>query len=209
MAPTTSFTVSELATMEIAGSYYSYATIRRVIAKAKIQSKGYGMKGAECYDLQEITDALVKYARKVTRGTAGESSLTELKVKKLEEDISKSKLEQERLTQEKERAQLEIKELKRKLVDSEEVRQYLLMRYAVEMALLRRILFVNAPIELPGLDKVKARIKCEDYFNLCQDTFGDTGLLWEQAHCDEEKELPDNIKRVITTLNNIFDEPIK
>lgn len=202
-------TVTALTAVEINGEFYTYKTVKRVINACQLEPDDKDARGNSLYDVTKFSEAAKSYFKDKKKSQVKKSpELTELKLKKLQEDIAKSQLEQERLIQEKDRAQLEIKEMKRKLVESDDVRQYLLTRHAVEMALLRRILLTNVPIELTGLDdKIQARLKCEEYLHLCEDVFGATHLIWEQTYCEDKKELPQSVQVVIDKLNTIFNEP--
>lgn len=203
MSPNTKYlSASALSRITHWGETFTFRTVSRIIDSKKLIAKGTGKAGSQLYDIEEFREACKEWIEKKKNSVSPQAEgLTELRIKKLLEDIEKSKLEQIRLTQEKERASIEIEELKRKMVDADKVYEFLKTRYAFENVLLRRILLVNAPVEVPGLEIVQARIKLEEYFNLIQDCMLETLNFWKDAQNPTESELPDNIKKAIEKLN--------
>jgi hypothetical protein len=190
------FTVTDLRTIPIGNGTHSYVKIKRVIEKMGIQPKGASQRGAALYDLDELAEAIIEYDKTGRTEQLANPDYQELKTQEMKERI-------DRLKQEKVRADLEIAELKSKLIDSDEVRQFLLMRAGVETSLLRRILMVNAPVDIPGLTIPKARKKCEDYFNSIQDLMAQTLLLWQSRNVDNGKsEIPESIQNIINKVND-------
>jgi hypothetical protein len=182
--------------MQIKGTVYTRSTIQSAIAKADLKPEGVTANGTIVYDLDKISAAIDSHnAGKLNKQTP---SLNALREEKIKEEIG-------RLKQEKVRADLEIKELKSKLIDSEEVRQFLLLRFGTENALLRRILFVNAPVDLAGVEIPKARKICEDYFNSMQDVLSETLLLWQNKNIDNDSSIPPQIQSVIDRLNKALE----
>lgn len=192
------FTINELANMEILGEHYSYQCIRRLINKNGIkQARNDGFRGSKKYNIDDIEPIIRKFAAEKSNKPAPKDDINELKAEKINHEI-------ERLKQEKERAYLEISKLKQTLIDASEVKDYLMLRYATENAILRQILLVNAPIELTGIDIPKARKICESYFNKIQIVMNETLLIWQQRNVDLDKdvELPQRMRDIIQSLND-------
>lgn len=196
------YTITELAEIPINDRHVSIRKIRRVIATTQLPPTGTSPNGFPTFGLDEFKTALKKYNKeKVNNDPTHNPELAKLKQAKLTEEIA-------RLKQEKERADLEIAELKNYLIPAEDVKDYLLMRQGVENAILRRVLFVNAPVELTGLDIIKARTLCEDYFNMIQDVMSETLALWQSRlkGPGEPRELPEGIKEVIKKLDDALNK---
>ena len=190
-------TVADMIDTEINGRHYSRGSIIKVINKLKMEPIGIsdGKGRAPLYDLQLVAEALkANVMDKKPKGSVDHSSMNELREAKIKEEIN-------RLKQEKVRADLEISELKRRLIDADDVKQFLMLRFGTENALLRRILFVNAPVELTGVSIEKGRKICEDYFNAIQDVMNETLLLWQNRNLESDQPLPEKIQKVIERLN--------
>lgn len=194
------YPINQLQKMQILGNVYTASTLNRAIAKAGLQPKTIQANGVMLYDFDEVVDTMKAYQQAKINKPSSNPSFNALKEEKIKEEIG-------RLKQEKVRADLEIKELKSKLIDSEEVRQFLLLRFGTENALLRRILFVNAPVDLAGVEIPKARKICEDYFNSMQDVLSETLLLWQNKNLmdDDDAVMPPAIQAVIDKLNKALE----
>lgn len=185
----------------IGGKARNLVTLKKMVLEESVPhvDTDYLHQNAKLYELSTLEEAWKKYDDRM-RGTHNKGN-RKLGEEKLKEQI-------DRLRQDKVLADLKIEEMKKNLISAEEVAEYLQLRYGVENALLRRILFVNAPIELPGLEVVKARVKCEDYFNQIQDVMNETLAIWKQSHeCVEDMEVPEKVQAVIDKLNEVFVKP--
>lgn len=186
----------------IGGKPRNLVTLKKMVSEENVPHVDTDAQyKTKLYDLDTLEVAWKKYDERM-RGThvSGKNN-RKLVEEKLKEQI-------DRLRQDKVLADLKIEEMKKNLISAEEVAEYLQLRYGVENALLRRILFVNAPIELPGLEVVKARVKCEDYFNQIQDVMNETLTFWQQSHeCVESLNVPEKIQSVIDKLDEIFRQP--
>lgn len=101
-------------------------------------------------------------------------------------------------------SEIELENLKRRSIEASEVRDYLLLRYGVENAIIRQILYVNAPVDLVGLSIPQARDKCEEYYHMIQDAMHDTLLLWQNKVIggDSSNDIPEKIQKVIDILTS-------
>lgn len=188
--------------ISIGGKPRNLVTLKKMVSEENVPHVDTDAQyKTKLYDLDTLEVAWKKYDERM-RGThvSGKNN-RKLVEEKLKEQI-------DRLRQDKVLADLKIEEMKKNLISAEEVAEYLQLRYGVENALLRRILFVNAPIEVPGLEVVKARVKCEDYFNQIQDVMNETLTFWKQSHeCVESLSIPEKIQSVIDKLDETFKQP--
>lgn len=116
----------------------------------------------------------------------------ELRLRKLHAEIDS--LERDNIKKD-----LQIEQLKSRLIDKEEVFKYLVTRKAVELAVLRRILFTNLPIDIPGLTMAKAREKAESYYNEIIKDLKTTCDVWQHEYNisdDEEERVNRNLVRI-------------
>lgn len=191
--------IAELVSIEFGGRHYGRTAIERAIRVAGLQPSGYTGRKAVCYNINQVADALKKHCRKNEDNTPIDSTNDSRKLKdqKIKEEIA-------RLKQEKVRADLEIDELKRKLIDADEVREFLQLRFSLENALLRRILLINMPVEVTGVEIPKARKIAERYFNDIQQVMQETLILWQTKNITKQDEIqmPPNIQLIIDRLNN-------
>lgn len=181
----------------IGGKPRTLVTLQKIAAEENVPcAPQVGFRGAKLYKLEVFEEYYKKYEERIHGGKVTGKSNRKLIEEKLTEQI-------DRLRQDKILADLKIEEMKKNLIAAEEVANFLQLRYGVENALLRRILFVNAPIEVPGLEVVKARNKCEEYFLQIQDVLMETLKIWQETHSENgEFKVPENVQKVIDKLND-------
>jgi len=189
----TKLSLKELAGKNIAGKVRLGAEIKRVI-----QEFGVGhvdrFGPAKLYSLDDVEEAFRKYDSSTETVPEENDEMTNLRKLKIAKEI-------EILTSDLVKKDLQIEQLKNTLIDRDEVYNFLLVRTSVEAALLRRILFTNMPIEIPGLTIPKARAKSEHYYNDLMQTFNDTIKLWEKKYnVKDNDKLRDSIEELLKRI---------
>lgn len=195
------YTASQLSQMDIDGKNYSYNLVKRIIERTGLKPGEVGARGKHGYDLEEFKKSVEAYGpiKGKSSNSTSSKSLMELKEEKIKEEIH-------RLKQEKERADLEIEELKRTLTDTTRVKEFLLFRAGVELAIARRLFFIDIPVQLPGVsDAAKVRKITEGMFNQLQAVVEESITLWEREYtAGENKETTDFIQQIVNKLNENF-----
>lgn len=173
--------IRHLAAMKLAGRNTSEATILRIITANNIEPVGVGNKSSALYDVATVEAAIKKhFETKKKRGTAYKSEdFMQLKEEKIRHEI-------QQLIKENEKKELQIQQLRSKLIEYDEVYNYLVARKAMESAILRKIFLSQMPIEVTGLDPAKAREKGEQYF--CEVMAAITKNIedWEEQFTNDE-----------------------
>lgn len=148
------------------------------------------------YDVEEVRSAFIRYQSDIGLTDNNDDDFIALKKLKLQKDI-------EKVTKENTTKDLEIEKLRNTLIDSEEVLKYLIIRKAIEGAILKRILFTQLPIEIPGLSIPKAREKAEFYYNEVMRTVSDTVQLWEKQYKVSNTTLKKQVEDAIVAGDGI------
>lgn len=195
------FVITDLPKQSINGHTYALRTLKKAIQATNVEPSGVNERGADLYDIDAVAAAMLTYSKMKKDGTS-QPELLELRLLKLKEDISKSKLEQERLIQDKQKAELINAELKRRLIDGDEVKQFLMTRMALQTQLLRRLLLTNMPTEVSGIDIRAARKVGETYYNLLMDMEHETNFIFQQRCLADDKpvEVPKRCQEIINKL---------
>lgn len=177
----------------INGKARSLPTLKKMVIEEQVPNVGLTQDNfkAKLYDVDTLTEAHKVYNEKKHGREALTKESKTLVEQKLQEQI-------DRLKQDKVLADLKIQEMQKDLIPSEEVKRFLQFRYEVENAILRRILFINAPIEITGLTIPQSRKKLEDYYNSIQEVMKETLDLY-QADSDL---LNERINNIIERFNN-------
>jgi hypothetical protein len=198
------FTLTELTTKEFAGNYYGIKKLRRVISEMQVPVVNTSHNGNKLYSLPAVALAIVEYDKKHPRGstTAQSAERNRLIEEKLRQEIIV-------LKQKEQFQNLEINSMKRNLIDTNEVRQFLLMYMGTLNALLKQILLVNAPIDLHGLDNIPEVItKCEEYYNQLQEAMKQTGDMWKHRNnIKTDNVLPEGLLKILQALNDAVATP--
>lgn len=197
------YTLTELTIKEFEGNYYGIKKLRRVISEMGVPVVNTSYNGNKLYSLPDVAKAIVLYDQKHPRGSTAQSAVRNQLIEE------KLKAEIKVLKQKQEFQNLEINSMKRNLIDSHEVRQFLLMYMGTLNALLRQILLVNAPIDLHGLDNIpQVRTKCEEYYNQLQEAMKQTGDLWEHRNnIKTDNVLPEGLLKILQALNDAVATP--
>jgi len=176
--------VRTLSSMMLCGRTANDALIKRVIVSNNLQVKGYGNKSSELYDIKEVEAALQKYYDSRSLVAKQKKPVISPTLLSLKEE--KIKREIEALCKDNEKKDLQIEQLKLKLIDYEEVMKYLTARKGVESAILRKIFLSEMPVAIPGLEPAKAREMGEKYFNEVMAAISKNIEDWEEEFTGEE-----------------------
>lgn len=199
------YNLNELTATEIAGKYWSQQHLKRILVAKGVEGKAGGDRRSKYYNLDEVKVAVEEWMAYKGKelSTTKSANISKLKETKLLKEIEMLRANISKAETATKISTIQLDNLKKTSVPAEEVKEFLLLRYGIENAILRQILFVNAPIELMAMtDIAKARDKCEEYYNQIQDVLHETLLVWQQkCLADEEgKEWPPKIQKVINEL---------
>jgi hypothetical protein len=193
------FTIAELVAIEIGGQKYSRPHIKKVIEYGGVLPVDrYG--NSKIYKLTDVEEAFRKYrteeATKKTSRYHADDEVADLRKQKLAKEV-------EVLSKDIQRRDLQIEQLKNTLIDKDEVRDFLVVHQGIENALLRRLLFVQLPIEIPGLTIPKAREKAESYYNTMMEALNKTLDLWNNKYdLANNINLEHAIRNIVKAINN-------
>jgi len=190
----TKLTLKEMAGKSIAGKTRLGAEVKRVIQEygvAHIDRFG----PAKLYSLDDVEDAFRKYDSAEETVPVENDEMANLRKLKIAKEI-------EILTSDLVKKDLQIEQLRNTLIDKDDVRDYLIVRQGIENSLLRRILFVQLPIEIPGLSIAKAREKSEGYYNQIMDAMTKTTSTWKKKYGSEDNyKLEETIRKIVNNIN--------
>lgn len=193
------YTLSQIAKqgIHVAGKEHHYDFLKKIIRITDTQPDGE-IRNFDAYTLQTLEDALNRYQVEFGDGRKGRSNEGDEEYG----DLRKIKIRKEIETLERgiEQKDLIIEQLKNRLIDYEEGYKYMATRKAIENAILRRILLLQVPITIPGLDKPKARTLGEKYYNKIQSVCNETVSIWQRKYetDDEfEKQIEAIIKKIL------------
>lgn len=177
----------------INGKARSLPTLKKMVTEEQVPHVGLTQDNfkAKLYDIDTLTEVHKVYNEKKHGKEARSNEARNLVEEKLQEQI-------DRLKQDKILADLKIQEMQKDLIPSDEVKRFLQFRYEVENAILRRILFINAPIEITGLTIPQARKKLEDYYNSIQEVMKETLDLYQS----DADLLNERVTNIIERFNN-------
>jgi hypothetical protein len=137
-----------------------------------VQPDGKSTRNAPEYKASTLESAITDYEQQKASSTSTRDELEERKlekeIEKYDEQIKKHRYENE--------------QLRNRLVDAQEVADFLSERRTVELAILRRALFIDMPIEVPGLTVPQAREKAEKYYNKIVEAYSTAEQLWEEKY---------------------------
>jgi len=162
---------------------------------------GYNNHNAAIYSLEDVEDAFRTYEAnlKVTKAAGTKStSNRNLVEEKLKEQI-------DRLKQDKVLADLKIQEMQKDLVASKDVKEIYAFHMETMNAILRRVLLINAPTEIPGLSIPDAINRCKDYYNEIQKVMQESPELLQS---NGEDILNERLKSIIDRFNNALLPPV-
>jgi hypothetical protein len=194
---TQKFTLKELAGKPVAGKVRLLPEIKRVV-----EAYGVGhvdrFGPARIYLLSDVEEACRKFDSDLEKNPDDTKEMADLRKQKLVQEISI-------LTKDGQKKDLQIEQLRNTLIDSEEVQHFLLVRRSIDMALLRRVLFTNMPVEIPGLTIAKARTKGEHYYNDLAEAFNATVELWAKKYnLTDDTKLRKSIEKLIASVDASF-----
>lgn len=201
------YTINQIYTQRllVGGKPRTAIFLKKMVAEEEVPDHGTmdNQWKSKLYKLSEVDAAYATYNQRVWGGkdndSTNEPSNRNLIQEKLKEQV-------DRLRQDKILADLKIEEMRKNLISADEIKKFLQFRYEIENAILRRILFINAPIELTGITIPQARIKCEDYYNSVQSVMRETLELYNVDGNILDNEV---IKATLEKLNNAFLPPSK
>lgn len=171
-------------------------TLKRIIADAGVKPVEYGAKNSPRYRLQDIEDAFKIHLSNAGRPTGNSSNddeeLVDMKREMFKAKLQNVKNDNKLQAKELEKKDLQIEQLKARLVDYEECYRYLVSLKSILTALVRRILITDVPMSVCGLEVEEARPVCETLYNEYIHALINTTNLWRKKYAvgnDREFEL--------------------
>lgn len=142
-----------------------------------IQSVGESARGKPEYRIADLEAAYQQYLQKDEEEE--EDSLTaQYNKAKVEHKIEQTK-----------NLRLVNAQLERNAISVQEVVDFWSQRKAIELAILRKILMIDMPMQVPGLSHADARTKGERYYNKILNAYEESNKLWTDEYdvnTDEE-----------------------
>jgi len=188
--------------LPIGGRKRAYTFLKKLVDLYQIKPKSFGERNAPQYEPVDLDAAYERYERERMDGRGGDIELD------VRDDDDMAQLRRAKLRKEVEQLdktitkhELQIEQLKNTLIDAKEVSEYLMSRRAIELALLRRVLFTQMPIEVPGLSIPAARKVATEYYNSLVECYNKAEELWEQDYPNTgSNELGKRIESIIKTI---------
>lgn len=175
------------------GGMPTYPTLCRLVNGYKLQPVAQSTK-SDLYDVGQVCKMLDDHYKSTNSNNETDTSVDglsygQIRTLKVSEEYTKLKLENQ--------------ELRRTLISTRETKDFLTFRFGVENAILRRILFVNIPIEITGLSTSKARKRVEEYYNMIQEVMRETIQLYDAEYKTDESTIHnDTLQRIIKQLDD-------
>jgi hypothetical protein len=158
--------------MPLNGTPRSYEFLNKVVKTMDVQPDGKSTRNAPEYKASTLESAITDYEQQKVEASSTRDELEERKlekeIEKYDEQIKKHRYENE--------------QLRNRLVDTQEVADFLAERRTVELALLRRLLFVDMPLDVPGTTVPQAREKGTVYYNKLVEAYNQASRLWEERY---------------------------
>lgn len=171
-------TIYALTKQLINNRHYDNKTISRIIETAGVKSPMNNKRGFPVYDLDEITTALRNTVMESKTSNTG-ATLVELKEEKIRREIEQIKADVEK-------KELQIQQLRLRLIDYDEALTYFIRFKSAVSSILRKQFLSQMPIEVTGLDPARAREKGEQYFNEVMDVIAEGIDNWKDEFTIDE-----------------------
>ncbi len=182
-------TLTDLLAMEICGSTRSRATLVKLIERYTVQPVGE-YKGRSTYRLEDIETAFRE--KEIDNGNLPEDEEGDnlsLKNQKLEEAIAIAKLD-------KQRKEMENAKLAGDVIPKQQVYEFLSGRNAATIAIIKRILLTQCPVEVSGASIAKARAIAEGYYNDILKVLHETTQVFKREHGINESAFEELLNRI-------------
>lgn len=191
--------LSDICKIPIDGQTHTYSFYRKLIDEYDIVPVKHGPRGGKLYRFEDFVEPTRTHLGEVqdlrntlglVGGTKNNTDMAELERQKITEEIKK-------LQKDNAKKDIQIDVMQKSLVEQNDIIDFLTIRYGLEAAMLRQILFTQVPMDIPGLTVPKAREKCGEYYNKLMDMLEQSIRIFEQDfNTLEDEELREVVKGV-------------
>jgi hypothetical protein len=164
-----------------------------MVIDSGVESGGTNGRRVPVYTLEKVEEAFRKSAAPQSKTTDEvDEELLDMKKEMFKAKLQNIKNDCKLQAKELEKKDLQIEQLKARLVDYEECYRYLVSLKSILTALVRRILVTDVPMSVCGLEVEEARATCEVLYNEYIHALHNTTNLWRKKYAvgnDREFEL--------------------